>query len=174
MGLNVRGRLERGRDFDDFVIGRSPTLLRTAVLLVGDRAEAEDLVQGVFERLYVAWPRITDPAAYAHRALIHATHSGWRRRARRPETPLADHDAAVPGHDDQLADRDRLMRALAQLPPRQRAVIVLRYFEDLSEVQIAAALKCSTGTVKSHASRGLATLRSLLQPDLALKGSDNV
>lgn len=173
MGLNARGRLERGHDFDEFVVGRSPTLLRTAMLLVGNRTEAEDLLQGVLERLYVAWPRVTDPAAYAHRALVHASNSGWRRRARRPETALADHDAAVPGHDEHLADRDRLMHALAQLPARQRAVIVLRYFEDLSEAQIAAALKCSTGTVKSHASRGLATLRTLIEPALIEKGSSH-
>jgi RNA polymerase sigma-70 factor (sigma-E family) len=149
--------------FTSFVHERSTGLLRTAVLLAGgDRGHAEDLLQGVLERMYAHWDRIDGPEAYARRALAHAAVNRWRTRRRRPELPLLDPDAGgpVPGDGAAAVDlRDALVRALLTLPPRQRAVLVLRYFDDLPEAEVARALGCSVGTVKSAASRGLATLR---------------
>jgi RNA polymerase sigma-70 factor (sigma-E family) len=150
--------------FTEFVRGRSSALLRTAVLLVGgDRGQGEDLLQGVLERMYVRWDRIEGPPeAYARRALAHAALNRWRGRRRRPELPLLDPDpgGAAPGDDPAAVDlRDALVRALLTLPPRQRAVLVLRYFDDLPEAEVAHALGCSVGTVKSQTSRALSRLR---------------
>jgi RNA polymerase sigma-70 factor (sigma-E family) len=157
-------------EFTDFVRGRSTALLRTAVLLTGgDRGQAEDLLQGVLERMFVRWRRIREsPEAYARKSLVHAAVNRTRGRRRRPELPLLDPTAAAaPGTDatTSVDERDRLMRALLTLPPRQRAVLVLRYFDDLSEADTALALDCSVGTVKSSASRGLARLREQLPND---------
>lgn len=153
--------MARDDEFDDFAIGASPRLLRLALLLVGDRAAAEDLLQDVLERLYMAWPRVTDPDAYARRALANAATNRWRYRSRRPEVPLTvDHDIAVAGPEP--TDRDVLLAALATLPQGQRAAVVLRFFEDLSVEQVAVALGCSTGTVKSQTARALPRLRELL------------
>jgi RNA polymerase sigma-70 factor (sigma-E family) len=157
-------------DFTDFVRGRSTALLRTAVLLTGgDRGHAEDLLQGVLERMYVRWRRIrTSPEAYARRALVHAAMNRSRGRRRRPEIPLADPDGPGAGRPDETAGvdaRDLVVRALLTLPPRQRAVLVLRYFDDLSEVETAAALDISPGTVKSQTARALARLRERIPTD---------
>jgi RNA polymerase sigma-70 factor (sigma-E family) len=157
-------------DFTEFVRGRSTALLRTAVLLTGgDRGQAEDLLQGVLERMYVRWRRIREsPEAYARKSLVHAAVNRSRGRRRRPELPLLEPDAAVAtAHDatTSVDERDQLVRSLLTLPPRQRAVLVLRYFDDLSELDTAAALGCSVGTVKSSASRGLARLREQLPND---------
>jgi RNA polymerase sigma-70 factor (sigma-E family) len=162
-----------GADFTDFVRGRSTALLRTAVLLTGgDRGQAEDLLQGVLERMYVRWRRIREsPEAYARRSLVHAAVNRSRGRRRRPELPLLDPDGAGPPAGDPTAgidERDVLVRALLTLPPRQRAVLVLRYFDDLSELDIATALGCSVGTVKSQAARGLSRLRERLPAGLDL------
>jgi RNA polymerase sigma-70 factor (sigma-E family) len=150
--------------FTEFVRDRSSALLRTAVLLVGgDRGQAEDLLQGVLERMYVRWARIDGPPeAYARRALAHAAVNRWRTRRRRPELPLTDPDRGRTATGDGTAGvdlRDALVRALLTLPPRQRAVLVLRYFDDLPEEEVARALGCSVGTVKSQSSRALARLR---------------
>jgi RNA polymerase sigma-70 factor (sigma-E family) len=151
------------RGFDEFVRDRSTALLRTAVLLAGgDRGHAEDLVQGVLERMYVRWERIDGPPeAYARRALTHAAVNRWRTRGRRPEASLpAGTDRAGPDDPAAAVDlRDALVRALLTLPPRQRAVLVLRYLDDLPDEEVARALDCSVGTVKSQASRALAKLR---------------
>ena len=159
----VTGVSGRGQDFDEFFTGTARSLLRAAYALTGDRGAAEDLVQEVFERLYVAWPRVDDPSAYARRALVNRGTNRWRHRSRHPETTLTDaHHGAVGDASAISDDRDALIRVLALLPARQRAVIVLRYLEDLSEVEVAQALSCSVGTVKSQASRALARLRDLL------------
>jgi RNA polymerase sigma-70 factor (sigma-E family) len=134
------------------------------VLLVGgDRGQGEDLLQEVLERVYRRWDRIDGPPeAYARRALAHAAINRWRSRRRRPpELPLLpDHPGPVTGDDAAAVDlRDALVRALLTLPPRQRAVLVLRYFDDLPEDEVARALGCSVGTVKSQASRALTRLR---------------
>jgi RNA polymerase sigma-70 factor (sigma-E family) len=151
--------------FEDFVYARSGSLLRTAFLLTGQNmAEAEDLLQVALERAYRHWPRVCrsgEPERYVRRILANASTDRWRRLARRPEQPLSAAQAGelVPDHAAQVADSDFLLRALAVLPPRQRAVLVLRYFDDLSEAQTAQVLGCSPGTVKSQAARALARLR---------------
>ena len=159
----------RNRDaevsFEDFVRARSSSLLRTALLLVGqNRAEAEDLLQFALERTYRHWPRIRgsdEPERYVRRILANASADRWRKIARRAEQPMpaAMPDAGVPDRTAEIAERDYLLRALALLPPGQRAVLVLRYFDDLSEGETAEMLGCSVGTVKSQAARALERLR---------------
>ena len=152
-------------EFDDFVRARSTGLLRTAYLLTGDRHAAEDLVQEVLEQMYGKWRRITGaPDAYARRALVNRSTNRWRRRGRRPEAPLAHHDVAAPDHSDGVVIRDTVVEALRSLPPGQRAAVVLRYLDDLPVAEVASALNCSEGTVKSNTSRGLDRLRALLAP----------
>ncbi|RLK23331.1 RNA polymerase sigma-70 factor (sigma-E family) [Micromonospora sp. M71_S20] len=149
-----------GAEFDDFVRTRSVAMLRVAYLLTGDRHAAEDLLQEVLEQVYVRWRRVrTSPEAYARRALVNRSINRWRRRARRPEQALGDNDGVARDHADDIALRQAVVAALRTLPPRQRAAVVLRYLEDLSVADVAGALRCSEGTVKSHASRGLAHLR---------------
>lgn len=151
--------------FDDFVRSRSTGLLRIAYLLTGDRHSAEDLVQEVLEQMYVKWRRIHGmPEAYARRALVNRAANRWRRRGRRPEAPLGGHDVAAPDHSDHVVVRDAVLDALRVLPARQRAAVVLRYLEDLPVAEVARALDCSEGTVKSSVSRGLASLRAALVP----------
>jgi RNA polymerase sigma-70 factor (sigma-E family) len=151
--------------FEDFVAGSSARLFTMARLLTGgNRAEAEDLLQGAYERAYRRWGRITrraDPERYVRQILVNASIDRWRRIRRHPEIPLAGSGADPRTADTAaaIADRDLLIRGLAALPPRQRAVLVLRYFEDLSEAETATMLGCSVGTVKSQAARGLARLR---------------
>lgn len=145
--------------FVEFVRQRSPDLLRSAWLLTGDWHAAHDLVQSALEKTWPRWGRrIDSPEAYVRRVML-TTYLSWRRRRWNGEVPTAD----VPEHDspdDEIELRHDLLGALAGLTPRQRAVLVLRYFEDLSEAESAAVLGCSVGTVKAHASRGIAVLRS--------------
>jgi len=155
--------------FEEFVAGRSGRLFTMALLLTGrHRAEAEDLLQDVFERAYRRWGRITrngDPEPYVRQMLVNAATDRWRRLRYRHEEPLAlDRHVASGDEANAAADRDVLLRALALLPPGQRAVLVLRYFEDLSEAQTAAILGCSVGTVKSQSSRALTKLREITPP----------
>ena len=161
--------------FEEFVRARSGSLLRTALLLTGqNRAEAEDLLQFALEKAYRHWPRICrsaeGPERCVRRILATASTDRWRRLARRPEQamPAAYRGPVVPDRTNQIADRDYLLRALAELPPRQRAVLVLRYFDDLSEAETADMLGCSVGTVKSQAARGLARLRVTADPPITL------
>jgi RNA polymerase sigma-70 factor (sigma-E family) len=162
-------------DFEQFVANRSAVLLRTAYLLcAGDRGAAEDMLQDVLERMYPKWRRIKgEPEAYARVALANAAANRWRRRSRRVhEAPLTD--AAHPGirgPEAEVVDRHEVVRALGMLPPRMRAVMVLRFFDDLSEADTAAALKCGAGTVKSQTSRGLTRLRELLADENVKNGS---
>ncbi|GAB3945087.1 SigE family RNA polymerase sigma factor [Micromonospora vulcania] len=159
--------------FDDFVVTRSPRLLRTAFLLTGEWALAEDLLQTALARAWEAWRRIDgDPEPYVRRIIVNAYASSWRRRWR-GELPTADLPETAVEADPNAGvdDRDRLWRALGRLPRRQRAVLVLRYFEDLSEFEISETLGCSVGTVKSQASRALAKLRldQTLMPEGVLR-----
>ncbi len=154
--------------FEDFVQARSAALFRFALLLTAhqDRSEAEDLLQEALERVYRNWARICrsgDPERYVRRVLANASTDRWRRLRRRPERPLTDDDAgpSAGDHASDVADRDFLLRALGGLAPRQRAVLVLRYFCDLSEAETADVLGCGVGTVKSQASRGLGRLREI-------------
>ena len=152
--------------FREFAAAARPRLVRTAFLLCGDRDEAHDLVQVTLLRVHRRWGairRTDDPGVYARRVLVHLAASWWRRRLRIRLEPLDPYDA--PDAADavgQLHDRDELWRAVHMLPPRTRAVLVLRYFEDLSEADTARVLDCAVGSVKSQASRGLASLRQLL------------
>jgi RNA polymerase sigma-70 factor (sigma-E family) len=162
--------MNQGRaDFDRFVAGSTDTLLRTAFLIVGDLGEAEDLVQETLFAVAKRWPRVRrmeHPVAYARRILVNraVTGAGTRARRRRELAAEAPPDRPLPTSDNGALDgRDELMSALAALPPRQRSVLVLRYFLDLPEAEVAAALKCSLGTVKSTASRGLARLEQALR-----------
>ncbi|HEY2695027.1 MAG TPA: SigE family RNA polymerase sigma factor [Pseudonocardiaceae bacterium] len=156
-------------DFEDFVAHRSGALLRTAFLLCGgDQGAAEDLLQDVLERAFPRWHRIAGPPEpYLRAALANAATNRWRARSRRvAETVLLEaHQPSVVAHDAAIADRDQVVRALAKVPPKMRAVLVLRFFDDLSEAQAAAAMGCSVGTVKSQTSRGLAALRKVMDGD---------
>jgi RNA polymerase sigma-70 factor (sigma-E family) len=157
---------ELSADFDRFVLERSTALLRTAVLLVGDRGHAEDLLQTALLRLALRWRSVGDhPEAYVRRVLVNLARDRWRRSARRvSERELDDATQVIAGRDpaDTVVDRDALRRALAGLPRRQREVVVLRFFADLSVVETAAALRTSEGTVKAHTSRAVTRLRSVL------------
>lgn len=147
--------------FDGFAAARGDALLRFAYLLCGDEHLAEDLVQSVLGRVYTKWARVSaveHPEAYVKRMLVNE-HLSWRRRLASREVvhaTLPDAAARAP-HD--VAERDEAWRLLATLPRRQRAVLVLRYYEDLSDAAIAEALGCSAGAVRGYASRALAALR---------------
>ncbi len=156
--------------FDAFVAGRQAALSRTAYLLTGDHHLAQDLVQAALLQAARHWRRIhTSPEAYVRRTMYHQNISWWRRR-KVAETPLESYDAAVPAVDPTV--RLTLEQALRRLTPRQRTVLVLRYFEDLTEVQTAAELGISSGAVKSMSRQALQRLR-VLAPELAdLVGAD--
>jgi RNA polymerase sigma-70 factor (sigma-E family) len=176
---------ERARaEFDQFVAQRSDTLLRTAYLVVWDATEAEDLVQECLLEVARRWPRVRrmdHPHAYARRVLVNLALDGAQRRTRRRRELVGDDTAtlsAVPDEAsarrlDAVGVRAELVQALGTLPPRQRAVLVLRYFEDLSEAQVAELLGCSVGTVKSSASRGLTRLHAALSPDISLSTKEH-
>jgi RNA polymerase sigma-70 factor (sigma-E family) len=147
---------------DALVAERGSALLGTAVLLTGSRAAGEDLVQAALERLMRSWSRVhTDRERYLRRTMYHLAIDDSRRRRRRPEVFAPYEPPGRSDPNDAYALRDALIRALAELPPRQRTVLVLRYWEQLSEAETAEALGCAVGTVKSTASRGLARLREL-------------
>ena len=154
--------------FGEFVAVRGQALQRTAYLLTGDWALAEDLVQTALARAYPRWSRIVgdDPEAYVRRILVNTWSSWWRRRWR-GEVPTEAMPEQVEVDAFALSDRkDALRTALGRLPRRQRAIVVLRYHEDMSEAQVAHLLGISVGTVKSQASRAIAKLRD----DVALVG----
>ena len=157
--------------FAEFVRGRSAHLFQLALLLTDrNQADAQDLVQLALERAWVkrrAISRSGGPEPYVRRVLVNASIDRRRRLRRRAERPLDDTADSVADPADSadpaglVSRRDLLIRSLAALPPRQRAVLVLRYWEDLPEAEVATTLGCSVGTVKSQASRGLARLREL-------------
>lgn len=163
-----------GPDFDEFVTGRSPALLRTAVLLLGDRHDAEDLLQTALLRVARHWSRALDnPEAYTRRILVNLAYDRSRRRRRRPESLGQVPDRAVT--DEHPDERGELLRVLRSLPERQRATVVLRFWEDLSVAETAQLLGCSEGTVKSATSKALAHLRDALQlPTTVSIGADDV
>jgi RNA polymerase sigma-70 factor (sigma-E family) len=159
--------------FEGYVATRLPALLRYATLLCGNPDDARDLVQEVLTKALGRWSRIsaTDRVdAYVRAMVTNEFISDRRRRRRRPQVPLPDHHQDGPGTpavqppDPDTGTRTELWARLLQLPPRQRAVIVLRYYEDLSDAQIAAVLGCREGTVRTYASRALSALRVDLVP----------
>ncbi|WP_431900349.1 SigE family RNA polymerase sigma factor [Nonomuraea sp. bgisy101] len=161
----------RDEEFRGFVMSCWSRLMRMAYLLTGQQQAAEDLVQSSLERAYASWRTVSsadDPHAYVRRILINL-HARRHRRGLKEFLSARD-DASLgelgdgPARGDTVAqaeDRSMLLRALAQLPTRQREAVVLRYWEDLTETQAAAAMGCSVGTVKSNAAKGIAKLREV-------------
>jgi RNA polymerase sigma-70 factor (sigma-E family) len=150
---------DRDQQFDAYVAARSRRLLGVATLLVG-RHDAEDALQDALISLYRRWDRVTtadNPDAYVHRSLVNASLQLLRRRRRIELPPGFD----VSGPDDAVTERHTMLQALAGLPPRQRAVLVLSFYEDLDEAATAEAMGCSRGTVKSQKARALKALRAL-------------
>jgi RNA polymerase sigma-70 factor (sigma-E family) len=149
--------------FRDFVASRSRAMLRTAYLLTGNRADAEDLVQAALAKTYLAWDRIADRNAldgYVRRAIVN-THISWWRRRRVEEYPTdAIPDQAVADHAVDSDLQESLRRAIDRLPQRMRTAVVLRYYEDMTEAEMADILGVTLGTVKSTVSRAVAKLRA--------------
>jgi RNA polymerase sigma-70 factor (sigma-E family) len=149
--------------FGEYVATRSRALLRTAYLLTGNRADAEDLVQAALAKTYLAWDRIEDRGAldgYVRRAIVN-THISWWRRRRVEEYPTDEiPDQAVADHAINSDLQETMRRAIDRLPDRMRTAVVLRYYEDMTEAEVAEALGVSLGTVKSTVSRAVAKLRS--------------
>jgi RNA polymerase sigma-70 factor (sigma-E family) len=162
------------QEFEEFAVARTPHLYRSAWLLCGDRHQAEDLVQETLAKVYVRWrkpfgARIDNPAAYAQTALTRTFLSGRRRRssgeqpyADLPDSPVDDGTAAA---DARLA----LHAALAELPPADRAVLVLRYLEDLSVDEVASRMGVSPGAVRNRSQRALERIRGVVDPSPALR-----
>ena len=154
------------QDFRIFVQGIAASLHRTAYLLCGDWYLADDLVQEALAKAYSHWRKVRQadsPSAYVRRILVNESRRSWRRNRNitvHPDTTVAD--IAVADMSDGVVNRAELLEALQSLPPRQRATVVLRFLEELSERETAAVLKCSEGTVKSQTARALTKLKSVL------------
>lgn len=162
-------------EVEKFLAERGDRLLRLAIVLGGSRDSGEDLLQAGLERLFRNWRRVNgDPEGYLKRTLTHLAMDGWRRRGRwRDKWRLlrAGDDGVLPDSTRHVDTRDQVTRLLAELPSRQRTAIVLRYWADLSEAEIAAAMGISAGTVKSTTARGLSRLRELSEPNYTPQGS---
>lgn len=155
---------DRDESFTDYFVSRSNAMRSTAYLLCGDWHRAEDLVQTAFVKLYRVWHRLGARErldAYTRQILVRTFLDEARRGFFRREQPTAEHHELGMTDPGSVEDRMVLLRALLDVPPRQRAALVLRFWEDLSVEDTAKALNCSTGTVKSQTSRGLGTLRGL-------------
>ena len=155
-------------DFEEFVVAALPGLLRFGVVLTGDRHRADDLVQTALVKTMRRWRSIDhdQPTGYVRRVMVNTHLSSWR--GRRPESRLPDGFDVADRSDDAASydDQDQLARGLAALPPRQRAVVVLRYYAGLSEAEIAETMGCAPGTVKSQSAKAMRTLRRVLgSPD---------
>jgi RNA polymerase sigma-70 factor (sigma-E family) len=152
-------------DFAQFYAATWPRLLRTTYAVAGDRQRAEDALQTAFAQAYASWGRVSraqDPLAYVRKMAVNAALAQHRRAFTRRECGGEPPERAVPPADDAVLARDEVWLAVRALPPRQRAIVVLRYYEDLSERQIADVLRCRPGTVKSQAAAALASLRARL------------
>jgi RNA polymerase sigma-70 factor (sigma-E family) len=167
--MDLLGRARTRAEFERFVAQHADRLLQTGYLITLDLPEAEDLVQECLLRTAKRWPRVrgmAHPGAYARRVLVNLALDGSNRRSRRASElePVLVGQLGTDSTNGTAAldTRTDLFAVLSTLPPRQRIVLVLRYFEDLSEAQVAQALGCSLGTVKSTTSRGLAQLREVL------------
>jgi RNA polymerase sigma-70 factor (sigma-E family) len=161
--------------FTAFVQARGTALARSAYLITGDATNAEDILQTALAETYLRWARLRKPEAaeaYCRKVIVTTNAAWWRRRASR-ETPHATlPDSVVPDMGGDVVERAALIDALRQLSPRQRAALVCRYFDDLSESQTAEVLGCSAGSVKQHTARGLERLRHLLgdEPGIDMSG----
>jgi RNA polymerase sigma-70 factor (sigma-E family) len=162
--------------FAEFVGARSGALFRAAYLMVGDHGLAEDLLQEALTKTYVAWPRLREvdkAEAYTRKAITTTAISWWRRKAWKNEKPRGDvPEIGQTGQAEHFAQQDWLWQELQNLALKQRAAIVLRYYEDLTEAQTAEALGVSVGTVKSQVSDGLKRLRTLMGTDVVLVAND--
>ena len=162
-GAVMTDRAARDADFAAYLQARQASVLRTAYLLSGDRHTAEDLTQTAFAKLYLAWDRVQDRESvdgYVRRILVNENNSLWRRGWKKREystDDMPDHDHATDRYDE--GQRDAVWDIVQTLPRKARAVVVLRYYEQLSEAETAEVLGISVGTVKSQTSRALATLR---------------
>jgi RNA polymerase sigma-70 factor (sigma-E family) len=163
--MSIRSQ-EEISGFAALVEARSPALLRTAYVVVGDRQLAQDLLQEALVKAYVAWPRLRDTAkaeAYVRRTIV-TTAISWRRRRSFHERPVELVPEEKNGDEtDRLATQDDLWEKVRALPPRQRAALVLRYYEDLTEVETAELMGCSVGTVKSQVAAALGKLRGRVE-----------
>ena len=171
LGLRiVSNAAEDQADFVEYVRARQQGLIRFAYLLAGDHHTAEDLVQTALAKTFLTWGRLRDRGAvdaYVRRIIVNENASLWRRAWRRKERPSQDLPETAARRGD-VEQQDAMWRAVQSLPTKQRAAVVLRYYEDLSEAETARVLNCSLGNVKSQTSRGIAHLRASLaeNPDL--------
>ena len=171
-------RSARDAEFEQYMAARQPSLLRTAYLLTGDRHSAEDLVQTSLAKLYLAWDKVQRRElvdGYIRRIMVNEHNSLWRRAWKRKEVTtdeVPDYVGVLDRHDH--GERSALWDFVQTLPRKQRAVVVLRYYEDLSEAEVADILGISVGTVKSQSSRALAALRERVhtQPILSREGEE--
>ena len=175
-GAMVRAsRRTPGVDFETWLVAREPALQRTAHLLTGDVHSAQDLVQNTLAKLYLAWDRIRTSDsidAYARRVLVNEHRSAWRRPMSRREhvtDVVPDRPAGGPEYDD---SREAVWRFVCSLPPKQRTVVVLRFYEQLTEAEIAELMGISVGTVKSQSSRAIASLRAQLPDHPEITGEE--
>ena len=165
-------------EFAEFALARAGALHRAAYLMVGETQLAQDLVQEALTKTYVAWPRLRDPRnaeAYCRKAITTTAITWFRRKGwnnERPTEHLPEGASRVPGPETSVTERDDVWRALLALPPRQRAALVLRFYEDLTESQTAEAMGCAVGTVKSQVSAALTKLRERLGDDVELLTTD--
>lgn len=171
--IRTASRAPTEEEFVELVHAAWPSLYRTGMLLVGDHALAEDLVQTALAKTYANWHRVREPAAargYARRVMVTTATSWFRRRSfsERPTDELPEQRERYDATSRDPGDRIDLLAALGQLPPRQRAVVVLRFYDDLSVREAATALGVSEGTVKSQTSAALDKLRVLLGDDVEL------
>ncbi|MEY9904036.1 RNA polymerase sigma-70 factor (sigma-E family) [Catenulispora sp. MAP12-49] len=159
-------RADDEAEFGEYMVSRWGGLVRFAYGLTGDRGHAEDLAQTALAKAYASWPRVRradDPDAYVRRILINTNHHRFRKRRVDEHSGQAPAEPAVTDGTAAFDQREALVAALMELPPKQRAVVVLRYWDGLTETQAATVLGCSVGTVKSQASRALAKLRTSTQ-----------
>ena len=153
---------ELDAEFRKFMHARWPVMVRLAYALTGDSGHAEDVAQTAFARAYASWPRVSragNPEAYVRRIVVNENLNRFRKHRVAERLTGTLPESSIPDATRTSDDRSALIAALQQLGPRQRAVVVLRYWLDLSETEVATALGCSVGTVKSQASRALASLR---------------
>jgi len=156
--------------FEEFVRVHGDSLVQLSYVLCGDRGKAEDAAQEALTRVYLRWGRIEDPLPYARQCVVNATNDEWRRfgsNQRKEDRAAAEPVEPEVQFDVLLANRESLVQALRNLPYGQRSIVVLRYWQQLSEPETAQVLGISVGTVKSQTSRALRRLRELLSNDLS-------
>jgi RNA polymerase sigma-70 factor (sigma-E family) len=169
-GVGVRADADRDAEFTAYLSARQPSLLRTAYLLTGDRHQAEDILQTSLAKLYLAWDKVNDRGsidAYVRRIMVNENNSLWRRPWKKREYAaevLPEGEAHHDVYDEGLSAA--LWEVVQSLPPKARAVVVLRYYEQMSEAETADVLGISVGTVKSQCSRALAALRERVPAEL--------